>query len=166
MNKNLKANKKVLDDIFRYLVEEVNLYEGLADTVQKKQTAIIENNVAALNKYSGAEQAIIKKGNTLTKNRMKMINDSDSEQSSFIEFLTKYSLLDNQEWSKLQSRLNLAVAKIRRSNTENAMLLKTSLDFVQSMVKLYYPKSVKAENTYTKEGKTATRQTNVFDYGI
>ena len=168
MNNQSESRKQLLDEVFRNLVEEVDVYESLAETSFNKQKAIIKNDVNALKKYSGLEQSFVKKGSNLTANRIKLFEplQKDKNNNSLSVFMNDNGLFADREWSSLENRLNTAVNKVKRLNIENAMLLKTSLGFVQNMIKLYYPKNEKLSSTYTKEGKTKQASANVLDYGV
>lgn len=157
-----------LDEVFRNLVEEVSIYESLAESALNKQKAIIKNDVPALKRYSDMEQTFVKKGNSLTDNRLKLIHAAqhDKKNNSLSVFINKNGLFADREWSNLENRLNTALNKIKRLNIENAMLLKTSLGFTQNMIKMFYPKERNATSTYTREGKTRMATNNVLDYGV
>jgi len=170
MNNYSKENKELLQDIFRILVEEVNLYEGLAETVLNKQKAIVENDIKSLKKYTVMEQSFVKKGNDLTRKRIENMPPEtvvkDQQNSILTRFFKKYGLLNDHDWSGLESRLHVALTKIKRANLENSMLLKTSISFVQNMIKLYYPKKDKGSATYNREGKSQVEKTHVLDCGV
>ncbi|MCB0281073.1 MAG: flagellar protein FlgN [Calditrichae bacterium] len=157
-----------LDEVFRNLVEEVSVYESLAESALNKQKAIIKNDVPALKRYSDMEQTFVKKGNSLTDNRLRLIHTSphDKKNNSLSVFISKNGLFADREWSNLENRLNTALNTVKRLNIENAMLLKTSLGFTQNMIKMFYPKDKKMTSTYTREGKTRMAPNNVLDYGV
>ena len=164
-----KENRQLLQDIFRILVEEVNLYEGLAETVLNKQKAIVDNDIKLLKKYTVMEQSFVKKGNDLTNKRIeRMPVDADKNQkgSLLTRFFKKYGLINDRDWSALESRLQIAISKIKRANLENSMLLKTSISFVQNLIKLYYPKKEKESGTYDREGKSHVEKAHVLDCGV
>lgn len=165
---NNQTHKDMLNEVFRNLVEEVNVYESLAESAMNKQKAIIKNDIQGLKKYTNLEQTFVKKGNALTDNRLQLMGplQNDKKNNSLSVFINRQGLFADMEWSKLENRLNTALNKIKRLNIENAMLLKTSLSFTQNMIRLYYPKNEKGNSTYTREGKTQLASNNVLDYGV
>jgi len=169
MSKIAIKNRELLDDIFRTLVEEVNLYEGLAEAANKKQTAIVENDVVSITKYTGLEQSYVRKGNMLTSKRLDDTSETDENGQKKLNSLTSFMLNNNlqeeQEWAGLENRLGNSLTRIKRINIENSMLLKSSLSFVQDMIQLIYPKK-KTEEIYTREGKTTSHKSTIVDCGV
>ena len=165
-----KKNQKLLDEILSTLTEEVELYEGLADTTYQKQKAILDNNVQTISKYSSLEQTFVRRGNALTSKRLDLTSDTvdghEKKIMSLTSFLGTNNLTQNNEGSGKKKRLNVALTKINRLNRENSTLLKTSISFVQDLIKLYYPKNKPEPKIYTKDGKTETQKSAVVDCGV
>lgn len=170
MSNYSNLNKTLFQEIYRNLLEEVNLYESLAETAQNKQKAIVDNNIDDLQSCTGMEQSFIKKGQMLTRLRSEKMAgsyvDKNRSNHSLAHFIRSNRLDTDQEWLGLANRLENAVSSIKRLNTENRILLKTSLSFVQGLINLYYPKKEKPNNTYTREGKEAAEKAHVVDCGV
>ncbi len=170
MNSLKKKNKRLLDEIFSTLNEEVILYEDLAETAHKKQKSILENNVQSLAELTSMEQSCIRKGNRLTSKRLDMTCDIENGQKKRIMSLSSFlginNLLNDDDWSFKVKRLNLALTKIKQLNLENSTLLNTSISFVQDLIRLYYPKNDPDSKIYTRDGKTETQKSTVLDCGV
>jgi len=170
MNSQNKKNPTVLNEIFSVLTEEVILYEGLADTAFQKQKAILENDVQSLAKFTSMEQKFVRKGNSLTSKRLDLTSETEKGSKRKIMSLASFFAINNLHtqnvWSDKDGRLNSALTKIKRLNQENSLLLKTSINFVQDLIKLYYPKNTTDSKIYTRDGKTETQKSVVVDCGI
>ncbi|NOG43869.1 MAG: hypothetical protein HND50_01455 [Calditrichaeota bacterium] len=170
MNNLQKKNQQLLDEIHSILTEEVVLYESLADTAYQKQKAILENNVQSLAKFTGLEQTFIRKGNALTSKRLEMTSERGKNHKkkimSLASFIGLNNLLKNEEWVGMENRLNKALTKVKRLNQENSILLKTSINFVQDLIRLYYPKNESESKIYTRDGKTEAQKKAVVDCGV
>ncbi len=170
MSRLNKTGSKQLTEILASLTEEVVLYEGLADTAVQKQQAIIENNVQLLAKFTSMEQTFVRKGNFLTSKRLdltsKMGDGQKKKIMSLSTFISINNLSGNERWTVTEKQLKKVLTKIKRLNEENSILLKTSINFVQDLIKIYYPIDKTDTKIYTKDGKTETKKSTVVDYGV
>lgn len=170
MNKLKKENKMLLQELLDTVTAEAKLYEGLASTASHKQEAIMQNNIEDLAKYSGVENRLMRKGNMLTSKRLELtaanLPGKERKIQSLSTFMNSNKLTDNDELNQASTRINAALKKIKQLNNENSVLLKTSINYVQGLIKMYYPKSKPESKLYTKEGKAETAKQSVVDCGV
>jgi flagellar biosynthesis/type III secretory pathway chaperone len=157
---NLKDQEKDLrEKLYQILLEELSAYDYLYETVSKKKDAIVVNDYKLVEELTGVERVIINKADLLSQTRLSTLDElfeimglenRPKTLSNFIEMLPK----ERQSlWERMNSRLIAAIEKIQRTNDANQRLIKVSLNFVQGMIGLLYPRDDSESQVYDKNGK-------------
>jgi len=157
--------------LFRHLIEEANCYENLQEAARKKQRAIVDGDIEKLNLATNMEQSLVKQGNKLTEVRYGLLREALTEidcpqKITLSAFISEVHPANKREWIFLKNRIENSAAIIHRLNRENAMLLHTSIHFVQDIIQFYYPRDELKGGIYTAEGITKENTVSIIDYGV
>ncbi len=146
------------DKLYQILLEEISAYEYLAETIKQKQDAIIRNHIDELENLTGVERLLVKKVENLVQVRQRYLHEvAHDSQTSVSPMLSRFiEQLDDGEkprWRNIEQRIRHYVERIRRINSENQQLIRASLNYINGLVEMLYPRS---EGVYDALGKENT----------
>ena len=157
------------DELFRHLMQEASCYENLQEAARKKQGAIVEGDLKQLKMATDMEQSLVQRGNRLTAERyllLKEVLKDYSDEITLNAFINRCVKNNRNDWLFIKKRIENAAGIIHRLNRENAMLLHTSIHFVQDLVQLFYPKDELKSGMYAADGTTSETAMHMVDYGV
>ena len=160
MNKS-ESGVEARESIYRVLLEEVSAYDYLSETIQNKQSAIIQNDLKEIEHLTGVEQVIVKRANDLTQERHSLMQQYFMSDHMVSEPLSLGSLINTlqgsqkEPWQRMNRRLTRTVTSIKQRNAENLRLINSSLAFVRGTVQLFVPREEFSSDLYSKNGPDA-----------
>ncbi len=148
----------LMDELYQILWEEVSAYDYLAETLEQKQKAIVDNEVETIETLTGTEQMVIRKANRLNHRRQDLIRNMFNQNAlpgqpvSLSDFIRRFGAQADYGWKALENRLNDALERIVRKNAENKRLIALSLSMLKERIGIIYPVDDNAIDTYNKQG--------------
>ena len=156
------------------LEQEIDLYCEMAETIQKKQDAIISNRIEDLRKYVNNEKTFIEKSMEMAGERKKFQNwissqynleDSEPKLKIIIDIAPPGNAI---KLSNLRYRLKEILNNITRINNENKLLLDFSIEHVKGMAQLFLNINEEDHEVYGVDGVLRMKQADnkMLDYQI
>jgi len=158
MKKTDIADNQLQEQLFQVLLEEMSAYDYLNETIQNKQSAIVQNNLQQIEHLTGVEHVVVKKANLLTQTRFELMQQYFKQVNLVQDPLSLSSLISiipldkRKSWERISSRLHQTVAEIQRRNSENVQLIDSSMNYVRGMIDLFLPREEFGSDLYTKTG--------------
>ncbi len=143
------------DKLYQILLEEISAYEYLAETIKQKQDAIIRNHIDELENLTGVERLLVKKVENLVQVRQQYLHEVSHDfqgpvTSKLSQFIEQLSEGEQARWRNIEQRIRHYVERIRRINAENQQLIRASLNYINGLVEMLYPRT---EGVYDALGK-------------
>lgn len=160
---NNSPAQRLLESIYKILLEEVSAYDYLDETIRKKQKAIVKNNLKEIEHLTGIEQVVVERANSLTQKRHDLMQQYFMSDQIVTEPLSLNNLIHQVEgteraaWQRMNRRLNKAVTSIQQMNAENQRLIESSLAFVRGNIHLFIPRDNLSSDMYSKDGNDSQK---------
>lgn len=152
------AVNQLQEQLFQVLLEEMSAYDYLNETIQNKQSAIVQNNLQQIEHLTGIEHVVVKKASQLTQTRFELMQHYFKQDNMVNDPLSLSSLISTisegkrESWERISRRLHQTVADIQNRNSENVQLINSSLNYVRGMINLFLPREEFGSDLYTKAG--------------
>ena len=148
------------DKLYQVLLEEISAYQYLAETIKQKQDAIIRNQLEELENLTGVERLLVRKVENLVQARQQYLHKiAQSTDGSVSLLLSQYieQLNDGEKprWRSIEQRIRRYVERIRRINLENQQLIRASLNYINGLVEMLYPRQEGVYNALGEENAPA-----------
>jgi flagellar biosynthesis/type III secretory pathway chaperone len=165
MNQQSPEVRQTFEDLMRILNTEVGVYEDLLLLMQRKQTAIIANDLDVLRDTIHKEHLILQRTENVGAQRelrvravAAMLNTMGSKPS-LPELIEMAPAQYRPELFELHHRLKANVEQITLANKNNAFLLNSALELTRGMIKIFLKGDDSERSVYQGNGQTATNTT-------
>ena len=162
-------------DLIKVLEAETEIYKSFAETENEKTGVIIEGDVEKLDAILILEQELYMKVQSIEKARMGVIKNLGLEKNTLVDVIALSGGSQKVRLAELFDELNNNISAIKQLNEYNTRLVKSRLEIISDMTRLYeYPGakkpggssgSTKGEATYGKDAKVM-RQPESFERAV
>lgn len=154
----MAAIKEPAEKLYKILSEEYRVYEELQKLGNKKQEALIENELEELAEIVEAETELMDNVDNLEAARLELLEaiatdlDEPVNELSFNELLSELPAAKQAEFSELREKLLELIEELNALNESNRQLLMEALKFNEFSMKAV----IGADNkqTYSSPGKS------------
>lgn len=157
------SERELRENLYKILLEEVSAYDYLSEIVGEKKEAIVKNDFRRVEELTGIEQVLGSKIDQLTRSRQEnlrslfKLNGRQNSPVTLSNFIGQMNKERRNLWDRIYNRLNVSIEKVRRDNADNQRLIQVSLDYIQGMIEMIYPRDKDSGMVYNKKGKDAAK---------
>lgn len=163
---NKEKNITPFDQLIRCLEKEIELYTKMAESIQKKQDAIISGQIEELRDYVSKEKLFIQESHEMAQNRKEIqirissmcnLNTEEPKLKTIIDIARTDQAI---QLSNLRYRLKDILNNITRMNNENKLLLDFSIEHVKGMAQLFLNINNEDHEVYGIDGVVRMKQSD------
>lgn len=120
--------------------DEIRVFHDLLDTLQQEQTAIVADDLARIETLAGAKADLVERAQQLEGERLRLVRrlsetlEVDPERSDLQRLIDVIDSRHGEELARMRQVLLDLNRKIRRTNENNAFLIRQSLRYTERCI--------------------------------
>ncbi len=175
MNQNTLESQQCFQDLLTSLVAEVEVYEKLLELYERKQKAVVANDLDALRAVVHKEPVMLQRAERLALQRELRVRAVSAMMNTMDSTPTLGEIIDiapvqlRTRLKELRQQLRANVVQITRANRQNEFLINSALEMTTSMIDtLLREKEITTSTIYQGNGETTAKDTGqrMIDYQI
>ncbi len=160
----------MINDLIDMLNSQAQTYEELYGLSMEKKDAIVKDNLEDLQKITDLENILVSQHQRIEKKRLSLMEDIAivlGQKGRELSLLELIELMEGQkeqeELRNVRERMRAALDKLAGANEINAMLIQTSLEYIEYSLNVMQSSVNQELSSYTVQGGVLKENGNLFD---